>query len=39
MLDFVTYLPLGQYVQNTAHRNTITGILQGHAAFHNVRMA
>ncbi len=35
--NFVTYVPLGQYVQNTAHHSSITGVLQGHAAFHNVR--
>lgn len=34
---FVTYVPLGQYVQNTAYHNSITGVLQGHPAFHNVR--
>ncbi|MBR0641290.1 ABC transporter substrate-binding protein [Plastoroseomonas hellenica] len=34
---FVTYVPLGQFVQHTAFHNSITGVLQGHPAFHNIR--
>lgn len=33
----VPYLPLGQFIQPTAHRANITGILPGFATFWNVR--
>lgn len=35
----VPYYPTGQYLQPTAHRNTLTGILDGFATFWNVRRA
>jgi peptide/nickel transport system substrate-binding protein len=35
----VPFLPLGQYMQPTAHRNSITGVLDGFATFWNVRPA
>lgn len=34
---FGSYVPLGQFVQHTAFHNSITGVLQGHPAFHNIR--
>ena len=36
MVD-VPSMPLGQFVQPTAHRNNITGVLNGFATFRNVR--
>ena len=35
----VPYYPLGQYMQPTAHRANITGVLDGFATFWNVRRA
>lgn len=35
----VPFLPLGQYLQPTAHRSSISGILNGTAVFWNVRPA
>uniref|UniRef100_UPI001952B547 hypothetical protein n=1 Tax=Stenotrophomonas maltophilia TaxID=40324 RepID=UPI001952B547 len=35
----VPYYPLGQYLQPTAFRNSITGVLDGFATFWNVRRA
>jgi peptide/nickel transport system substrate-binding protein len=35
----VPYYPLGQYMQPTAHRADITGVLDGFATFWNVRRA
>ena len=35
----VPYLPLGQYMQPTAHRSRITGVLDGFPTFWNVRPA
>jgi len=35
----VPYYPLGQYLQPTAHRANITGLLDGFATFWNVRRA
>ncbi|MBI0432264.1 ABC transporter substrate-binding protein [Roseomonas sp. KE0001] len=35
----VPYVPLGQYMQPTAYRNGITGVLDGFATFWNVRPA
>jgi peptide/nickel transport system substrate-binding protein len=35
----VPYYPLGQYMQPTAHRTSITGVLDGFATFWNVRRA
>ena len=37
-LDFVPYIPLGQYIQSTAWRSNLTGLLRGPApVFWNVR--
>ena len=33
----VPYYPLGQYLQPTAYRSNLTGILDGFATFWNVR--
>jgi len=33
----VPYIPVGEYLQPTAHRTAITGILSGTAVFWNVR--
>jgi peptide/nickel transport system substrate-binding protein len=33
----VPYIPLGVYLQNTAYRNDLTGVLQGFPMFWNVR--
>jgi peptide/nickel transport system substrate-binding protein len=33
----VPYYPLGQYLQPTAYRTSITGVLDGFATFWNVR--
>ncbi|PHK95396.1 ABC transporter substrate-binding protein [Pseudoroseomonas rhizosphaerae] len=38
-MQSVPYLPLGQYMQPTAHRNSITGVLDGFPTFWNVRPA
>ncbi|MFC3127381.1 ABC transporter substrate-binding protein [Pseudoroseomonas globiformis] len=38
-MQSVPYLPLGQYMQPTAHRNSITGVNDGFATFWNVRPA
>ena len=35
----VPYYPLGQYLQPTAYRTTMTGVLEGFATFWNVRPA
>ncbi|HME26402.1 MAG TPA: hypothetical protein VKI44_34605 [Acetobacteraceae bacterium] len=35
----VPFYPLGQYLQPTAYRNSITGVLDGFATFWNVRRA
>ena len=35
----VPYYPTGQYLQPTAYRNSITGVLDGFATFWNVRPA
>lgn len=38
-MQHVPYLPLGQYLQPTAYRNRITGVLDGFPTFWNVRPA
>lgn len=38
-MQSVPYLPLGQYLQPTAYRNSITGVLDGFPTFWNVRPA
>jgi peptide/nickel transport system substrate-binding protein len=35
----IPYLPIGQYKQPTAYRNSISGVLDGTAVFWNVRPA
>ena len=37
ILEQATYLPTGQYFSKTAHRRSITGVLEGIIAFWNVR--
>lgn len=39
ILQQATYLPTGQYFSKTAHRRSITGVLEGIIAFWNVRRA
>jgi peptide/nickel transport system substrate-binding protein len=38
-MNEVPYYPLGQYLQPTAHRTNLTGLLPGFATFWNVRRA
>jgi peptide/nickel transport system substrate-binding protein len=38
-MQSVPYLPLGQYLQPTAYRNSVTGVLDGFTTFWNVRPA
>ncbi|MBP0496346.1 ABC transporter substrate-binding protein [Pararoseomonas indoligenes] len=38
-MDSVPYLPLGQYLQPTAYRSNVTGVLDGFTTFWNVRPA
>jgi peptide/nickel transport system substrate-binding protein len=35
--QFLPYLPLGQYLQATAHSTKLSGVLNGFALFWNVR--
>ena len=35
----VPYVPMGQYLQPTAYRSSLEGVLQGFALFWNVRRA
>ena len=38
-MDGVPFYPLGQYIQPTAHRANLAGLLDGFATFWNVRRA
>ena len=38
-MEEVPYYPLGNYIQPTAHRASVTGVLPGFATFWNVRPA
>ena len=35
--ESVPYIPMGQYVQPTAYRSNLEGVLQGFALFWNVK--